>query len=52
MPQLGIQTSIADGEKLDKELNRVGWQLAGRRHRGEILTHSLIRDMKAVRKDY
>lgn len=49
--RLGIRTSMSEVEKLDKELNRVGWQLAGGPRRGEIPTHSLIRDMEALQKD-
>lgn len=52
MLQLGIQTSISDSEQLDKELNGVGLQLTGGPCRGETLTHSLIRDMEALQKDY
>ena len=48
---LGIQTSISEGERLDKELNQTRWQIAYGPRRGKILTRSVIQDMEALQKD-
>lgn len=50
---LGIKTSISEHARLDKELNRIGWQLASSScpHRGGMMTRSLIQAMEALQKD-
>lgn len=52
LQSLGIKTTISDEEKLDKELNRVGWQVAmdGSR-RGDLISRSLISDVAALQKN-
>lgn len=42
---LGIKVTVSEEEKLDKELNRIGWQTARNSpHRGQLMTRSLIQD--------
>lgn len=50
---LGIKTSIFEDERLDKELQRIGWQTVNMRglRRGGMMTHSLIQDVEAIQKD-
>lgn len=47
----GIKATVSEDEKLDRELNRIGWQTAmnGPR-RGELMTRSLIQDVEVLQK--
>lgn len=49
LQSIGIKTTISDEEKMSKELNRVGWQVAmdGSR-RGDLITRNLIQDVEAL----
>lgn len=50
---LVVKTSISEDERLDKELQRIGWQtvnMSGPR-RGGMMTRSLIQDVETIQKD-
>lgn len=50
---LGFKTSISEEEKMNRELQRMGWQTVGMsgQRRGGVMTRSLIQDMEAIQKD-
>lgn len=50
---LGIKTSISEDERLDKELQRIGWQTVNMSGlcRGGMMTCSLIQNVEAIQKD-
>ncbi len=50
---LGIKTPVSEDQMRDKELDRIGWQIANPSgpRRGGMMTRSLIRDVEALQKD-
>lgn len=46
----GIKVNVSEDEKMDKELNRIGWQTARNGRRGELMTRNLIQDVAELQK--